>query len=225
VLVLGGEFDTWTPAAGVPKVLSEIGGDSRFIELANSTHVVGEGDTACGSTLVQEFVADPEALDTLDASCAPAVSPVHTVGVYAAQLAEQPPLSASPGSGASRVELQLAAAAVSTAGDAIARFQAIEAKHDHGLAGGSVTASDGGALLKLARDRLVAEVAVSGTVKLTHAPNPEDGETVLATLSAKAPGISRGSFTATWTTAGAGAQAQLVGAVGHQPVSGSMPAP
>jgi len=225
VLVLGGEFDTWTPAAGVPKVLSEIGGDSRFIELANSTHVVGEGDTVCGSTLVQEFVADPEALDTLDASCAPAVSPVHTVGVYAAQLAEQPPLSASPGSGASRVELQLAAAAVSTAGDAIARFQAIEAKHDHGLAGGSVTASDGGALLKLARDRLVAEVAVSGTVKLTHAPNPEDGETVLATLSAKAPGISRGSFTATWTTAGAGAQAQLVGAVGHQPVSGSMPAP
>ena len=80
VLVLGGELDTWTPAAGVPKVLSEIGGHARFVELANSTHVVGEGDTACGSTLVQAFVADPQALDSLDASCAPGVSPIHTVG-------------------------------------------------------------------------------------------------------------------------------------------------
>ncbi len=225
VLVLGGELDTWTPAAGVPKVLAEIGGHSRFVELANSTHVVGEGDTVCGSTLVQEFVSDPEALDSLDASCAPAVSPIHTVGVYATRLSEEPPLTAAPGNGAPRADLQLAAAAVSTAGDAIARYNAIGTRHDRGLAGGSVTVSRGGALLTLRRDQLVPGVVVSGTVRLAPDPDPEDGETVLATLTAKAPGIGRGAFTATWTTAGADARAQLVGSVGAQPVAGSMPAP
>ncbi len=225
VLVLGGELDTWTPAAGAPEVLAEIGGHARFVELANSTHVVGEGDTVCGSTLVREFVADPDALDSLNASCAPAVSPIHAVGVYATGLSEQPPIAASPGSDAPRADLQLAAAAVSTAGDAIARYDAIEAKQDHGLAGGSVTASRHGALLSLHGDQLVPGVAVSGTVRLAPDANPEDGQTVLAALTATAPGTGRGSFTATWTTSGADAQAQLVGAVGAQPVAGTMPAP
>ncbi|HTA34247.1 MAG TPA: alpha/beta hydrolase [Solirubrobacteraceae bacterium] len=225
VLVLGGELDTWTPAAGVPKVLAEIGGHARFIELANSTHVVGEGDTACGSTLVQEFVADPQALDSLDAACAPAVAPVHTVGVYATQLSEEPPLSASPGNTAPSADLRLAAAAVTTAGDAIARYEALEVKDDHGLAGGTVTASKGGTLLTLRRDRLVPEVAVSGTVRVGADSEVEDGKTVLANLTVKAPGIGKGSFTATWTTAGTGAEAQLVGSVGREPIAGSMPAP
>jgi pimeloyl-ACP methyl ester carboxylesterase len=225
VLVLGGELDTWTPAAGVPKVLAEIGGHARFIELANSTHVVGEGDTACGSTLVQEFVTDPLALGSLDAACAPAVSPIHTVGVYATRLSEELPLSSSPGSSAPSADLRLAAAAVTTAGDAIARYEALEVKDDRGLAGGSVTASKGGTLLTLRHDRLVPEVAVSGTVRLAPDSDVEDGKTVLASLTVKAPGIGKGSFTATWTTAGTGAKAQLVGSVGRQPIDGSMPAP
>jgi pimeloyl-ACP methyl ester carboxylesterase len=225
VLVLGGEFDTWTPAAGVPKVLAQIGGHARFIELANSTHVVGEGDTVCGGTLVQEFVSDPQALDTLNASCAAAVSPIHTVGVYAASLSEEAPLTPAPGSGATSAELQLAAAAVSTAGDAIARFHSTEAKHDRGLAGGSVSVAKDGTLLTLLGDRLVPGVAVSGTVKLAPAPDPQDGETVLAGLSAKARGIGKATLTATWTTAGAGALAHVVGTVGKQALAGSMPAP
>jgi pimeloyl-ACP methyl ester carboxylesterase len=225
VLVLGGELDTWTPAAGVPKVLAEIGGHARFIELANSTHVVGEGDTACGSTLVQEFVADPQALDSLDAACAPVVSAIHTVGVYATRLSEEPPLNPAPGSSAPSADLRLAAAAVTTAGDAIARYEALEVKTDGGLRGGSVTASKGGTLLSLRHDRLVPEVAVSGTVTLAADPDAEDGKTVLASLTVKAPGIGKGSFTATWTTAGTGAEAQLVGSVARQPIAGSMPAP
>jgi hypothetical protein len=145
--------------------------------------------------------------------------------VYATRLSEEPQLTPAPGNTAPSADLQLAAAAVSTAGDAIARYAAIEAKQDHGLSGGSVTASRGGALLSLRRDQLVPGVAVSGTVRLAPDPSPEDGETVLATLTAKARGISRASFTATWTTSGAGAQAQLVGAVGAQPLAGKMPAP
>jgi pimeloyl-ACP methyl ester carboxylesterase len=225
VLVLGGELDTWTPPAGVPKVLSEIGGHARFIELANSTHVVGEGDTVCGGSLVQAFVEEPHALDSLDASCAANVPPIHAVGVYASDLAEEQPLAPSPGSGTTAGELELAAAAISTAGDAISRYEAIEAPLDHGLHGGTVTATRQGSVLTLAGDELIPGVRVSGTVTLTPAANPEDGQSVNATLTASAAGVHHGTFTASWTTAGAGARATLLGSVAKQPISGNMPAP
>jgi pimeloyl-ACP methyl ester carboxylesterase len=225
VLVLGGELDTWTPPAGAPKVLAQIGGHARFIELANSTHVVGEGDTECGGSLIQRFVQSPTAIDALNASCASAVPPIHAVGVYAAALSEEQPLQPSPGVTASVLDVRLAAAVVSTAGDAIERYDAIEARLDHGLEGGTVHASDGGLLLKLRRDRLVPGVSISGTVKLTSDTNAAEGYAVQATLTAKAPGVRRASFKATWTTAGAGAQVQLTGEVEGQRVAGTMPAP
>jgi pimeloyl-ACP methyl ester carboxylesterase len=225
VLVLGGELDTWTPPAGVPTVLSEIGGHARFIELANSTHVVGEGDTVCGDSLVQAFVSNPHALDSLDASCAANVSPIHAVGVYPSSLAEEQPLAPSPGFSATTAELQLAAAAVATAGDAISRYQAIEAPLDHGLHGGTVTATHEGGVLTLTDDQLIPGVRVSGTVTLTPDADPEDGQSVEAVLTATAAGVHHATFFAGWTTAGAGARAELVGSVGKQPISGSTPAP
>jgi len=224
VLVLGGELDTWTPPAEVPTVLAQLGGHARFVELANSTHVVGEGDTACGSQLVQSFVAEPQALDTLDAACAAAVPPIHAVGVYAASLSEEAPLE-SAGAPVPAADLRLAAAAVSTAGDAISRYQATEAKLDHGLEGGSVKASHHGQVLKLKGDELVPGVAVSGTVRLSPDGQPEAGESVTATLKVRAHGLPAGSFTAAWSTAGAGARAEVTGGVGAQALAGSMPAP
>ena len=96
VLVLGGELDTWTPPAGAPNVLAQIGGHSRFIELANSTHVVGEGDTACGSSLIGSASWHSRARSTPSTrSCAPLVPPIHAVGVYAATLGQQPPIQAA----------------------------------------------------------------------------------------------------------------------------------
>ncbi|HUA75852.1 MAG TPA: alpha/beta fold hydrolase [Solirubrobacteraceae bacterium] len=225
VLVLGGELDSWTPPVDAPKVLGEVGGHARFVELANSTHVVGEGATECGSSLIERFVQSPRQLDSLDVSCAPAVAPVHAVGVYAATLAEEAPLQPSPGNAASRQALQLGAAAVQTAGDAVTRWSAIEAKHDQGLHGGSVTASHGGALLTLKRDRLVPGVAVSGTVELRHNPVAGAGETAVARLTVHAAGLPKASLDAIWTTAGAGAVAQVTGSVGGQALGGTMPAP
>ena len=225
VLVLGGELDTWTPPGDVGKVLAQIGGHTRFVELANATHVVGEGDTPCASSLIQAFVRDPQALGSLDASCAAAVPPIHTVGLYPVRLSEQTPIQASPGSIASPTALELAAAAVDTAGDAVARFLATEDTLDHGLAGGTVSVSDGGRLLSLDRDELVPGVAVSGTVSLAPSPIPTDGEAVTATLTTATAGVKPAGFTATWTTAGAAASAQVLGAVGGESVAGTLPAP
>jgi pimeloyl-ACP methyl ester carboxylesterase len=224
VLVLGGELDAWTPPVDVPKVLTEIGGHSRFVELANSTHVVGEGETECGSALIRSFVAHPQSLDTLDASCAPAVAAIHSVGLYPEKLAAEPPLEPSPGGSASSESLRLAAAAVQTAGDAIARFQATEAAKDRGLHGGQAIAEKGGLLLTLKHDQLIPGVQVSGTVTLTPAPLPADGQTAVANLTVVVNGMS-GILTATWTTAGPQAVARVGGEVGGVSVSGTMPAP
>ncbi len=225
VLVLGGEFDTWTPPVDAQKVLAEIGGHGRFVELANSTHVVGEGATECGSSLVQRFTAHPERLDSLDASCAGAIPPIHSVGVFAAKLAEEPPLQPAAGNASGEQGRRLAAAAVQTAGDAITRYEAIEAKRDTGLHGGLVTAERSGSQLTLSRDQLVPGVAVSGTVVLTPAAPAVSGASVVAKLTASAAGVQPVSLTATWTTSGTGALARAVGATAGQALAGSMPAP
>ena len=225
VLVLGGELDAWTPPADVPKVIAQIGGHARFVELANSTHVVGEADTICGSTLIRSFVARPSELDTMDVSCAPAVAAIHALGAFPGSLAAVTPIEPSAGASASPTALRLAAAAVQTAGDAIARYAAIEAAKDRGLHGGTVTAANGGAILTLHGDELVPGVSVSGTVTLSPAAIPEDGRTAVATLSVPSGPHEAATFTATWTTSGSGAVARVAGSAGGATVSGTLPAP
>lgn len=225
VLVLGGELDDWTPPREVPKVLSYLGGHSRLVVLANSTHVVGEGDTACGSTLVQEFVQHPEDLDTMDVSCAAQVAAIHAVGAYPASLSAETPIVQSPGGGASPTALRMAAAGVQTAGDAIARFQAIEYRHDSGLYGGTATASRDGRLLTLDRDRLIPGASVSGSVSLSPAGEAQDGEAAVASLTVATAGQKPLRMTATWTTAGTAVQATVVGEQAGVAVGGTTPAP
>ena len=132
VLILGGSLDTWTPPAGVPEVQAEIGGDNRFVEFANETHVVGEGDPyGCASSIIQAFVTDPAALPGLNVSCAAAVPSVRAVGAFASSLSTVTPLRLRSGS-ISAATLKLAAASVLTAGDAWSRYVSIAGTHDTG---------------------------------------------------------------------------------------------
>ncbi|HEY5251795.1 MAG TPA: alpha/beta fold hydrolase [Acidimicrobiales bacterium] len=219
VLILGGEFDTWTPPSDVPKVIAELGGHSRFIELANSTHVVGEGDTTCGGLLVQEFVKAPQSLDTMDASCAPLVAPVHSVGTYAESLAGVVPLTAGTSNTGSTQLLKLGAAAVATAGDAVARFNDTVGSLDHGLHGGTSEALQGGAGFKLKGDVLVPGVAVSGSIKVT-------ATTVTAKVTTDATGVAPATFNAQWAVGGgSGALAKVTGSSNGKTISGSTYAP
>jgi hypothetical protein len=199
--------------------MAELGGHSRFIELANSTHVVGEGDTACGGLLVQEFVKAPQSLDTMDASCAPLVPPIHTVGTYAESLAGVVPLTAGTSNTGSAQLLKLGAAAVATAGDAVARFNDTVGSLDHGLHGGTSEALGGGAAFKLKGDVLVPGVAVSGSIKVT-------ATTVTAKLTTVATGVAPATFNAHWAVAGgSGALAQVTGSSSGKTIAGSTYAP
>ena len=219
VLILGGEFDTWTPPSDVPKVIAELGGHTRFIELANSTHVVGEDDTVCGDDLVEAFVEAPQDLDSMNASCAPTVAPIHSVGIYPESLSQVPPLNPGSTNTASKTVLRLGSAAVATAGDAIARYADTLGPLDHGLHGGTSRAIRGGKEYDLTSDELVPGVEVSGTIKVT-------ATTVTATLTTHAQGAPSAEFVAQWAVVGqSGALAQVTGSSGGQTVSGSIYAP
>jgi pimeloyl-ACP methyl ester carboxylesterase len=214
VLILGGEFDTWTPPSGVPQVMGELGANTRFVELANATHVVGEGDTTCGSELVRQFVASPSALWHLDVSCAAAVPPIDTVGVYAASIGQQPPLSAGPGNDAPLIALRAAAVAVATVGDARSRSEAIDASLDHGLYGGTVRVEDDGALLELSRDQLVRGVPVSGDVRVRQSA-------VTAAVDVAVPGLGQARLTIRWNPSVADPLALVTGDAVGDAVVGS----
>jgi pimeloyl-ACP methyl ester carboxylesterase len=225
VLVLEGELDTWTPTSGAGAVETELGGRHRLIKLANATHVVGEGDTACGSELVRAFVANPSSIGHLNGACAQAVPAIHAVGSYPGRLAEITPITLVRRTKAPRPLLQLAAAAVATAGDAVGRLDAISSSSDRGLFGGSVTASPSGGTLTLHGDRLIPGVAVSGTVRLGEAHSPDAGQLVRATLTVAAPALPRATFRATWTTAGSGTLVAVSGSAGATRIIGTTPAP
>jgi hypothetical protein len=218
VLILGGSLDTWTPPVGVPAVRAQIGGNSRFVEFDSETHVVGEGDPyGCASTLIQRFVADPAAVQSLDASCASQIPTVRAVGSFPSSLTQVTPVSGLTGAATSK----LAAAAVDTAGDALARYASVGASPDAGLYGGTATAAASGLSFRLRSDSLVPGVAVSGTVTIR-------GSVVFAVLSAHGPGgVAISRVTATWALYGGAARAsvKLPSVKPASGATGSMPAP
>lgn len=220
VLVLGGGLDTITPPVDHTAILAALGGRTRFIEVANATHVVGQADTPCGDSLVRRFVADPSALETLDASCATRNPPVHAVGIYPDTLGLLPPLQPSPANRANRASLRLAAAALETAADAVARSSSINSSADAGLHGGSTLAGQSGKRVELRGDKLIPGVPVSGVVVLTPAANPLDGSHATATLSS-----GEAQLKAVWDTAGSTSVALVTGTVHGVRLTGYAPAP
>jgi pimeloyl-ACP methyl ester carboxylesterase len=220
VLILGGELDGWTPPAGVPAVQSQLGGQSRFIVMANSTHVVGEGDRfGCATSLIRQFVENPSDLDDLDAACAAAVPAIHVVGEYPSVLSAQTPLSLRSGTSPGKVALELAGAAVDTAGDALARYGATTNASDVGLHGGTVKVNALGDAFRLDGDQLVPGVAVSGSIEV--AP---DGLSATAQLTSGQAGETV-TLTAKWSIYGAGAQASVHASYGYISFTGTTPAP
>ena len=153
----------------------------------------------------------------MDTSCAAAVPPIRTVGVYAQSLAAVPPLTAGASNHGSTTLLRLGAVAVATAGDALERYVAIGAAVDHGLHGGTARTRRGGRLITLDRDALVPNVPVSGTVSVS-------ATAVSATVTARA-GRTQATFEVAWPLAGTGAVAQVSGTSSHTTVTGTTDAP
>ncbi|MFZ0666816.1 MAG: alpha/beta hydrolase [Acidimicrobiales bacterium] len=177
VLILSGEFDSWTPYSGTAAVINQIGADTRLVWFANSTHVLGEADPyPCASGIIDKFVRYPYELDSINTTCAKQIPTVRAVGMFSDNLEQVPALQIRTGSPcpandkSCETKLELVSAAIETAGDAFSRHFASEIKNDTGLYGGFVSA--GGGTITLTNDELVPGVYVSGAI--TNAANSNE---------------------------------------------------
>jgi pimeloyl-ACP methyl ester carboxylesterase len=135
VLILNGSLDSLTPAAGGAHIHRQIGSASRHIVTANEVHLVGlDSPYGCGESLIRRFMTTPSALHSLNASCAPAVPTVRTVGRYPRLVSGA---AAAHGSG-SRLLRQRATVALDAAGDAAIRYNYVDGNRDLGLRGGKI---------------------------------------------------------------------------------------
>ncbi|HMD45634.1 MAG TPA: alpha/beta fold hydrolase [Acidimicrobiales bacterium] len=218
VLVLGGEFDTWTPPADLPRVVADLGGTTRTVLFANEVHGVAFPDPyRCASVLLRQFVERPDLLASLDASCAAAIPALRAVGAYPGSLTGVTPAVGGPGGTGDALALRLVAAAVETAADASYREAELGLKADVGLHGGTVRYRNGGASAVLAGDQLVPGVAVSGTLE-------ESSGTASGALTVVA-GAGLGTLAVSWPLAGPAPLARVTGSVDGQPLVATLPAP
>lgn len=134
MLILNGELNSLTPAAGGAHIARQIGPDANTVVAANTVHLVELSNSApCGSTLVRCFITSPQAhLDSGGSSHIPAVRAVpgsaHTLN------------RVTPATGDAPLSIRrLAAVAVAEAGDATVRFSRIDGRNDLGLRGESIS--------------------------------------------------------------------------------------
>ncbi|WP_375487878.1 alpha/beta hydrolase [uncultured Jatrophihabitans sp.] len=161
VLILNGQLDSLTPAAGGAHIKRQMGRGARTVVAANTVHLVAlENADPCGRSLVRRFVARPTA--RLDAGCASRIPAVRAVPAFPRRYGN---VVAARGH-AARSTRRLAAIAVAAAGDAHYRFDYVDGDRDLGLRGGSVRYDDdGNATLRAVR--WTTDTRVSGTVTVT----------------------------------------------------------
>jgi pimeloyl-ACP methyl ester carboxylesterase len=135
VLLLNGEFDSLTPTAGGAHIARQLGSTARAVVARNMVHLVAlDAPYDCGPRIVRSFFARPAALARLDASCASRIPAIRTMAEFAGT-AEQSRLIA--GQTPDRIR-RLAAVATAAAGDAVIRFNFVDAYRDSGLRGGDI---------------------------------------------------------------------------------------
>lgn len=164
VLILNGEIDSLTPAAGGAHIRRQIGSAARHIVTANTVHLVGLDDRyGCGETLVRRFITDPAKLHTMSAKCAAKVPALPAVGTF-------PQTVKQAGSGGTRKRLQTIA--IAAARDAAVRWNYVDGSKDVGLRGGTISYSARpknrrGHVALLHADRWTVDSTVTGRVAFT----------------------------------------------------------
>ena len=222
-LVLSGELDTLTsPAEGaltaallpgaqqvlVPNLLHE----TAIADLG--IHVTpGGGDLShCIAPIVLGFVVTRQVGDT---SCIHQIPPIRTVPIFAALSADLPPALASAGNMAPEASLRVAAAALETVGDALARYYVAFGYDNAGLRGGTFhfAPTPLGYRFVLTGLQWTQDVAVSGVVNWDQVHG-----TVEANLDAVQQAGVSGKLHMRWDALAANAVAELDGSLGGKAV-------
>lgn len=219
VLVLSGELDSLTPAQQGAEAAA-LFPNAQQIVVANSFHVTAQYDMDdCASVIAVNFFRD---LNPGDTSCASQIAEVRMVPKFARSMSELDPATPGEGNQGTPADLQAAAAAALTAGDAVARWWVNYSGSDVGLRGGQFTLTQTGntATFTLDQCQWVDDLPVSGTVNwYTLTPGP-----AVAKLTFNTP-AGAGSLTISWYDMQPQAQAAIQGTIGGRTIVASTPAP
>lgn len=217
-LVLNGEFDTLTPPGDGAAIVPQFP-NARHVVVANSFHVTALGDLDnCAENIVRAFVRTAQFGDV---SCAAAVRPVRLVPAFARRAADVDAAEAADGNQAGTADLALAAAAVQTAGDVMARFYNGSEK-GRGLRGGTWSWSKTGEVVsyRLKATRWAGDLAVRGSATWN-----QDSGAIRADIRYRTPRGRDAHLIVTWNDHVPQATAAIRGTVGGRRVRAAMPAP
>ncbi len=224
VLILSGTLDSLTPwLQGATVVARDMGPSARVIRVANLTHVtLQDANDACPASIYQRFLRNPAALQRMNASCAPRVTPVHAVGAYPLRLADAAAARPSRGNETGTEALQAASVAVAAVGDETSRWPQLSGHRDLGLRGGTITFMPGRPLrMSFHSDRFVLDATIDGTASWNR-----QADTVSARLTVHIPGAAPVRLAAHWRPFGAQSQLAIIsGSQGSRRLAATTPAP
>ena len=165
VLVLSGDLDSLTTPFEGRQTATDMGSSARWILVHNDVHINAMDDTfGCASGLVDEFIADPAGLQTMDASCARHTPEVRVLASFPRTLRQVVPAMATAGNLAGSTGRRLAADAAAVIGDANWNWYYGDGTHGFGLRGGTETFSGpaGATVGRFRRVKWTTGTAVSG---------------------------------------------------------------
>jgi pimeloyl-ACP methyl ester carboxylesterase len=189
VLVLSGDLDSLTTPFEGRQAARDMGPSARWILIHNDVHINAMDDTfGCASGLVDEFIANPAGLKTMNASCASHTPEVRVVGSFPEKLRRVTPATATPGNKAGVTGLRLAADAAAAVGDANYHWYYGDGVHGFGLRGGTVAFSGpaNATVVTYHKVRWTADATVSGHELWNQATGD-----VQAWLTVSGPGQTR----------------------------------
>lgn len=229
-LVLSGDLDAVTSVADAAQAASQFP-DVVHLVVPNLTHITafshlggnigpaGVDETNCVSQVVQNFIRN---LAPGDTSCIPAVRPTRTVPRFATKSTQLAPATATSGNAGGATELRIAAAALETIGDVLARYGTSYANVGAGLRAGKFTwkSTSIGQSFTLTNLKWVTDIVVSGTMTRNLGTGA-----VSASVKLVKGGKSIGNLTISWKDAESAAQATITGAVNGKSIKARRIAP
>jgi pimeloyl-ACP methyl ester carboxylesterase len=165
VLVLSGDLDSLTTPFEGRQTARDMGPSARWILIRNDVHINALDDTfGCASGLVDQFIADPAGLKTMNASCANRTPEVRVLGNFPRTLAQVTPATANGGNGAAPAGLRLAAVGAAVVGDANWNWYYGDGVHGFGLRGGTEAFSgpSDATAVRFRKVKWTADTTVSG---------------------------------------------------------------
>ena len=220
-LIISGELDSITTPVDGAAVAAAFKHGTQ-IRIANSFHVnaLSHARSDCAARIARRFI---ETLEPGDTSCAAMIPPLRLVPRFALHAASVDRALALPGNQANAEQLRWVNAAVTTAGDVLARLGGNSTGQGVGLRGGTfqVTPTAVAIRVSLTQVRWAEDLAVSGEI---DKPVDRSG-TVRATLHLAGAGTVTGDLKVEWPEGVAASMAAIHGSINGVPVLARTAAP